>query len=356
MQSMRRFGPTAAALCLLLSVLAQGKASAPPPRLPAGTKVQTYASGLDFPVDMAWVPGSRTMFFTEKNTGQIRVLQGGKLLKTPCASLEVDAQAERGLLGIILHPDFKTNGFLYVYYTNASPLEHRVTRFKVENNRCTAAKNIVTGLPTASAYHNGGQLEFLDGKLFVSTGEGHSPKEAQDTSSRLGKILRYNPDGSVPEDNPFGNAVWSYGHRNPFGLAVNVKTGRLYETENGPECDDEINLIEAGNNYGWGNPHECGSQGTGPNPVAALIRWTPTIVPTDPWWYRGKLRALSNSLYMGDFNTGRLHRLVMNDAGTRITEDRIVFDAGEGIVDVSKGPGGWLYFATPTGIFRIVDN
>lgn len=344
--------------CLLMSSLAVGKPAAPPPRLPEGTKLQIYADNLDFPVDMAWVPRTKTIFFTEKNTGQIRILRGGRLLKAPCATLEVDSQAERGLLGIVLHPDFGTNGHLYVYYSNRSPLEHRVTRFKVEGDRCRAPKNIVTGLPTASAYHNGGQLEFLDGKLFVSTGEGHRPRDAQNTENRLGKILRYNPDGSIPEDNPFGakNPVWSYGHRNPFGLAANPATGRLYETENGPECDDEVNLIEPGQNYGWGNPHDCGSDGTGPRPVAALIRWTPTIVPTDPWWYRGKLRSLSNSLYMGDFNDGHLHRLVMNAKGTRITEDRIVLEAGEGIVDVTKGPGGWLYLATPSTIFRIVKS
>lgn len=219
-------------------------------RVPNGTRVETYASGLDFPVDMAWVPGTARLFFTEKNTGLIRIIEKGRLIQSPCADLDVEADGERGALGLALHPRFGRNHFLYVYYTNASPLEHRVTRFTVNNNSCKSPKHVVTGIDASSSgYHNGGQLEFLGGKLFVSTGEAHDPAQAQSTGNRLGKILRYNADGSIPSGNPFGNAVWSYGHRNPFGLAANRATGRLYESENGPSCDDEVNLIRPGENW-----------------------------------------------------------------------------------------------------------
>ncbi len=324
--------------------------------LPRGTRVQTYKSGLDFPVDMAWVKATRKIFFTEKNTGRIRVMKGRKLLNRACANLDVNGTGERGLLGIALHPRFKRNHFLYVYYTNASPLEHRVTRFKVVDNRCRRAKHIVTGLSAeSSGYHNGGQLEFVGGKLFVSTGEQHDPAEAQDTNSRLGKILRVNPNGSIPAGNPFDNAVWSYGHRNPFGLARKPGTRLLYSTENGPSCDDELNLIRKGRNYGWGTGYTCGTAGVGDRPKPPLRRWSEIIVPTDPWWYRGRLKALNGSLYVGDFD-GRLHRIVLNDKGTRVRADRIIHTAPDGIVDVSKGPGGWLYFLTPGAIYRIVKD
>ena len=330
--------------------------SVPLHALPEGTKVQAYKTGLAFPVDMAWVPGTKKVFFTEKESGRVRVLIGKRLLGRACVDLEVAAAGEQGALGIVLHPRFKKTKWLYVMYTNASPEEMRVSRFTVRENRCRSHKLIMAGVPASSGYHNGGQLEFVGGKLFVSTGDNHDAGQAQNRSSRLGKILRYNADGTIPDDNPFStavdkNPVWSYGHRNPFGLARRPGTTKLYETENGPSCDDELNLIRKGANYGWGDDYVCGT-GRGENPVAPLKRWTPPIVPTDLWWYRGRMKKLSGSLYMGDFD-GNLHRFMMNGEGTQVTDDRIIH-SGDPIVDVSKGPGGWLYFMTPSGIFRIV--
>jgi aldose sugar dehydrogenase len=324
--------------------------------LPRGTRVRAYKSGLNFPVDMAWVPGTRTIFFTEKNTGKVRVMRGRRLLRRACVNLDVRSAGEQGALGIVLHPRFKRNHHLYVYYTNASPRQNRVTRFTVRNNRCRSRRNILRGIPASSGYHNGGQLEFVGGKLFVSTGEDHRAAEAQDRTNRLGKILRVNPNGSIPSNNPFGNAVWSYGHRNPFGLARRPGTRRLYESENGPGCDDELNRISRGRNFGWGagSAATCPTTAVGPNPKRPMKRWDPVIVPTDLWWYRGRMRALSGSLYMGDFH-GRLHRFLLNRKGTDVRRDRIIF-SGNSIVDVSKGPRGWLYFMTPSSIRRIVPR
>lgn len=339
----------AAGIGLLLSMVPQAGGA-----LPNGTTVETYKSDLDFPVDMAWVKGTRKIFFTEKG-GAIRVMVGRRLLARPCVTLDVNSQGESGALGITLDPRFKRNGKLYVFYTNASPEESRVSSFVVASNRCTQQDNIVTGLSATSGYHIGGQLEFVNGKLFVSTGDDHSPAQAQDTDNRLGKILRYNRDGTVPNDNPFGaqNPVWSYGLRNPFGLTHKPGTGKIYASENGPDCDDELNLIRKGRNYGWGDNYQCGTAGRGSNPTAPIFRWSNIIVPTDPTWYRGKLKAL-NGLIMGDYDSGRLHRFVMNDAKTRVRRDRIVYDGPDGIIDVSKGPGGWLYLLTNNAIKRIV--
>lgn len=342
---------------------------APPERvaraLPQGLEVQTYEGGVDFPIDMAWVKGTRRIFFTEKNTGRIRVMIGRRLLDRACGDLDVVSDGERGLLGIALHPNFKRNHYLYVMYTNRTPLEIRVTRFEVDENRCTNARHIVTGIDASSSgYHNGGQLEFVGSKLFVSTGEAHDPAEAQDTSNRLGKILRYNADGSIPSTNPFStaaasNPVWSYGHRNPFGLAAKPNSKWLFETENGPSCDDELNRIKKGRNYGWGpnySPTFCGTAGVGDDPKAPLFRWTPVIVPTDLWWYVGRLKRLSGDLYMGDFAEGRLHRFDLNATGSAVDDHTVIYDGDEGIVDVAKGPGGYLYFMTPTKILRIVPS
>jgi glucose/arabinose dehydrogenase len=324
--------------------------------LPRGTRVRTYKSGLNFPVDMAWVPGTRTIFFTEKNTGKVRVMLGRRLLRRACVNLDVASAGEQGALGIVLHPRFKRNHQLYVYYTNASPRENRVTRFTVRNNRCRSRRNILSNIPATATNHKGGQLEFMGGKLFVTSGEDARPSTAQDRTNRLGKILRVNPNGSIPSNNPFGNAVWSYGHRNPFGLARRPGTRRLYSSENGPNCSDELNHISRGRNYGWGaGSTGCPPTAVGRNPKPAMKQWTPVIVPTDLWWYRGRMRALSGSLYMGDFH-GRLHRFLLNRKGTDVRRDRIIFSSSQGIVDVSKGPRGWLYFITPSSIRRIVPR
>ena len=327
--------------------------------LPRGLQVSTYKGGLNFPVDMAWVEGTKRVFFTEKNTGKIRILNGRRLRDRACANLDVNGSGERGLLGITLHPRFEENRWLYVYYTNRVPLENRVTRFTVSKGRCRNPHHIATGIPaSAIGYHNGGQLEFVGKKLFVATGEAHDPAQAQVRDNRLGKVLRYNADGSVPASNPFSglsgnNPVWSYGHRNPFGLTHKPGTHLLYETENGPSCDDELNLIRKGRNYGWGPAYQCGTRGVGPNPKGPLKRWSNIIVPTDPTWYIGRLKSLTNRLYVGSYNSGKLHRFKLNAKGTRIRRHSVIFDGADGIVDVSKGPGGWLYFLTNDAIRRI---
>jgi glucose/arabinose dehydrogenase len=325
--------------------------------IPPGTHVEVYKSGLDAPIDLAWVPGTSKMFFTEKNTGRVRVMIGRRLLARPCVDLNVNPSGEAGALGIALHPNYRKNHWLYVFYTNADPLENRVTRWEVIDNRCRRAKAIVRGLRASTGYHNGGQLEFVDRKLFVSTGEDHNPSLAQNTGSRHGKILRYHANGSVPDDNPFGprNPVWSYGHRNPFGLANRPGTSWLFETENGPNCDDELNRIRKGRNYGWGANYQCGGS-VGPNAMGPMRRWTPPIVPTDLTWYRGQIKALNGSLYMAEYMAGRVHRFRLNDAGTRVVRHTIVYDHSGSLVDVAKGPGGLFYLVTGDSILRIAKN
>jgi glucose/arabinose dehydrogenase len=321
-----------------------------------------YRGKLDFPVDMAWVPGTDTIFFTEKATGRVRVMHGRRLVDQPCATLPASAEGERGTLGIALHPDFDSNGYLYVYYTNAAPEENRVVRFTVENDRCTNLETLVTIAPLDTSLHNGGQLEIVDDKLFVSVGDGYSnPDLAQDQAGQFGKVLRYNLDGSIPDDNPFEEAggpspVWSFGHRNPFGLGHNPDTGRLYETENGPDCDDELNVIVEGENYGWGAGYECGSKGLGPSPRGSLVSWTPPIVPTDLWFYSGTTKSLAGYLYMGDFGAGKLHRFELSEDGDEVVKEDIVYDSPSQIVDVSEGPEGLLYFLTPDSIYRFVEE
>lgn len=343
--------------CLALLALAMGSQVGPALALPDKADVQTYESGLDFPVDMAWETGSKRIFFTEKNTGKIRIIVDRQLKPEACANLDVDASGEGGALGIALHPNFNDNHHLYVYWTKRDPLENRVTRFTVDENRCRDPKHILKGIRANGQYHHGGQLEFVQGKLFVSVGEAHDPSEAQDTDSRLGKILRINPDGGVPDGNPFNNPVWSYGHRNPFGLTHKPGSGKVYSTENGPGCNDELNHIKKGRNYGWGPNENCpNTQADGPDPKAPIKNWSSIVVPTDPWWYRGAFPEMNGSLYVGTYGTAALWRFDLNQRGTKVKNGRVVHSAPDGILDVSKGPGGWLYYLTQSSIRRIVKS
>lgn len=164
----------------------------------------------------------------------------------------VEHAGEGGLLGLVLHPRFSENHWLYLYLTMKASdgLINRVERYHLERDRLLEKKTIISDIPGA-AYHDGGRIAFgPDGYLYITTGDAGNPKLAQDINSLAGKILRVRDDGSIPPDNPFGNAVWSYGHRNSQGLAWDDK-GRLWATEHGGHGRDELNLIEKGKNYGW---------------------------------------------------------------------------------------------------------
>ena len=315
---------------------------------------------LDFGVDMAWEPGSDRIFVTEKNTGAIRIVEGDRLLEKPCVRLRVETELLQGLTGIVLHPDFAENGWLYVYHTSKTPYENRVTRFIVRNNRCTDPEPIVTGI-LPSRVHNGGQLAFMDGKLFVTVGEANVAANSQNLASLLGKILRVNDDGSIPDDNPFStpeapSSIWSYGHRNPFGLAHRPGTEQLFSTENGPNCDDELNLIEPGANYGWGKGHECGKDGVGKNPVGPLKRWDKVVVPTDIWWYEGKIESLRDTLLVAEYVGGKIHSFELSDDGRTLISEKVIYDGDEKLAGVIEGPGGWIYFVTQTSMYKLTDG
>ena len=357
---MRRHGIKRVLLLALTALLLVLVPMPSAPAAPEGTIVQTVESGLAFPVDMAWVPGTRRIFFTEQDTGKIRELNRGRLRPAPCVNLKVDPEGERGLLGIALDPGFATNHYLYVYFSKKGADGNRVARFKVVNHVCTNKRILIEGIPD-NDFHNGGQLELVGNYLFISTGDAADANTAQDLNSPAGKILRIHPDGTIPEDNPYDPpaghpAVWSYGHRNTFGLAARGNTGQLLQSENGPGCDDEVNSILPGENYGWGPGYNCTGPGVGINPMAPLREWTPPIAPTDVVFYEGPLDALDDTLLMGDYNDGRIHRFELSKDGLDITDESIVHDAGGGIIDVAKGPGGWVYYLTVTAIKRIRET
>jgi glucose/arabinose dehydrogenase len=240
-----------------------------PTSLPDGFAETLLAGGMPNPTAMAIAPDGR--IFVDQQGGDVRVVANGELLPTPFLHLPVDSSGERGLLGIALDPDFANNGYVYVYHTvPGSPPHNQVSRFTAAGDVAQADSELdILDLDNLSGAtnHNGGGLHFgLDGKLYVSVGENANPSNSQNLDNRLGKILRINADGSIPDDNPTSfqsidgtttgdnRAIWAVGFRNPYTFAVQPGTGRIFVNDVGsspPNAREEINDLYPGLNYGW---------------------------------------------------------------------------------------------------------
>ncbi|MDD3925844.1 MAG: PQQ-dependent sugar dehydrogenase [bacterium] len=214
---------------------------------PGNGQPEVVAQDLVVPWEIAFLPDG-DMLVTER-PGRLRRIGRSPVVFNIAG---VRAQGEGGLLGLALHPGFATNGLIYIYFTTASAgsPENRVERYRLSGNRLTERRLITGGIPAAGV-HNGGRIAFgPDRLLYITTGDAQNPSSAQSTRSAAGKILRVRDDGGIPGDNPFGNRIYSYGHRNPQGLAWDSR-GRLWATEHGSSAFDEVNLIRKGGNYGW---------------------------------------------------------------------------------------------------------
>ena len=242
-------------ILLLICAWAVNAASLPP------GFTETSISGLSNPTAIEIAPDGR--IFVCQQGGSLRVIKNGVLLSTPFLTVSVDANGERGLLGIAFDPNFANNNFLYVYYTVPStPRHNRVSRFTANGDVVVpGSEQIILELDNLSSAtnHNGGAIHFgPDGKLYVAVGENANGSNAQTLSNRLGKVLRINSDGSSPADNPFFNtatgdnrSIWALGLRNPFTFAFQPGTGRLFINDVGEVTWEEINEGLAGSNYGW---------------------------------------------------------------------------------------------------------
>ena len=312
-----------------------------PTTSPLGTDaVQVVATNLQKPWSIASSDGK--IFFTEK-VGRIRVIDNGILVNESVADLRVADITDAGLLGITLHPDYEKNHYIYVYYTykEGSNLWNKVLRITESNDRIVDAKTILDKIPAAE-FDNGGVIKFgPDKKLYIGTGDATDQSLAQNKTSLAGKILRLNDDGSIPQDNPFPNSpVYSFGHRNPQGLAWDDK-GNMYETEEGPTTNDEINLIKAGQNYGWPNQECVGSAES----QAALVCYNPSIEPAGIIFYSSGKIDLKDSLILATLRGNILYQMVPQQNGT-ITEQKILLEGVGRIRDVNEGSDGYLYIIT----------
>jgi len=334
----------AAVIAIILVLFPTTPVPLPSPAEINATRIEVVASQLQVPWAIDFADDGR-IFFTER-VGRVRVIDSGMLIDEPVFSTEAAKIGEAGMLGLALDPNFSVNHFLYIYYTYVEDgdLWNRVARLKEESNKASDLTVLIDRIP-AAGIHDGGRIKFgPDEKLYITTGEAANSDLSQDLSSLAGKILRINPDGSIPDDNPFPNSpVYSYGHRNPQGLAWHPATNELYSTEHGPTGNDEINIIKAGGNYGW--PIEQCSESKFEEYIDAIVCYQVTVAPSGATFYSSDKLPYKNNLFFATLRGEHVEQVIFDDAGNVISQKNFLEGFGR-IRDVVEGPDGYLYITT----------
>jgi aldose sugar dehydrogenase len=333
--------PCALACCFLV-VIGSGTPTPAPP-----FRVEVVASGLATPWSLAFAPDGR--LFVAERSGRIRVIEQGQLLPRPWAILPaLDGLAknhETGLMGLALHPRFASQRYVYACYSYVAgdTIRNRVVRLPERDRSGGEAVILLDGIPGA-AYHDGCRLKFgPDDKLYITTGDAQADTLAQDRRSLAGKILRLNPDGSIPPDNPFpGSPVWSLGHRNAQGLAWEPGTNRLFATEHGTGGIDELNLITAGGNYGWPVARGQAADPRYIDPVLVFVAAPAGATVLAPSRYPSIPAGL---LAVTSLSGQRLLLLQPGPRTVQVVTDSALTGYGR-LRDVIQGPDGFLYVST----------
>jgi aldose sugar dehydrogenase len=353
----------------------------------AGIKATTIAKGLENPWSLAFLPDGR-MLVTER-PGRLRIVdKQGKLSSSLPGLPKVFAEGQGGLLDVVLDPDFASNQQVYISFSEADPNNPKLAGTAVARGQLSGS--MVQGFKVIwrqatkveGPNHWGSRLVFAPAPqgapqgatqpyvLFITMGDRFTFKEkAQDLSTHFGKVVRIYPDGSVPSDNPFVNQpgkladIWSYGHRNIQGAALNPQTGALWTHEHGPQGGDELNIDQAGRNYGWpvityGKEYVSGKAiGVGTTRAdveAPLAYWIPSIAPSGMAFLTSdRYPGWQGSLFVGSLAHQQLVRLTVGD-GTAVEKERLLGDLGERIRDVRQGPDGLLYVLTDSEDGQII--
>jgi glucose/arabinose dehydrogenase len=325
---------------------------------------EVYVDGVSMPVGLVFTPDGR-LLFSEAFDGTVRVAERvgeqARLLPTPFVKLDIAKGGEAGALGLAVDPNYAQNRWVYLYYSQPDPTKadrrpwhNRIVRFtdvdNVGQNMTVIFDNIEM---SRQGRHNGGRMLFgPDGKLYVTVGNAEEKENSQDLKNPNGKVLRLNPDGSIPSDNPFpGSPIYAYGFRNMFGLALHPTTNAFYVTENSGDSHDEINLIQPGGNYGF--PFY---EGAGDDPRFVDPIWESgarTIGPTGLTFYTGdQIPQYRGDLFFCAVNTGALTRLRLSSADYQTVEGSEVI-ANNCHLDVTNGLDGRLYYASVSQILRL---
>ena len=324
---------------------------------PESLRITTLASGLDTPWDLAWGPDGH-IWVTERRGVISRVdTTTGQIARA--GQIGVIEQSESGLMGIAFHPEFDTRPFVYLAhsYSTGGSIRNRLVRMRYDGTVLDGLEILLDNIPGARN-HDGSRLAVgPDSLLYMTTGDAQNPALSQDLNILAGKVLRLTLNGRPAPDNPFGTAIYSYGHRNPQGLVFHPVTGLLYSTEHGPRDNDEVNRIQIGRNYGWpsvrgfcDNDVLAGEQTfcEANNIAEPLMAWTPTIAPAGADIYNADLiPAWKGSLMFTTLKGSALVRLTLSEDGSRILAQEVLYQNRFGrLRDVLVGPRGEVYLAT----------
>jgi glucose/arabinose dehydrogenase len=338
------------------------------PSQPSGGTIveKMVATDLDHPATFV-IDDTGAIFYGERLTGEIRRIDPKTGKNTSVFTIPDvigNVTNEQGLVGLTVPPSFPQQPYLYAYATRkvGGTAVDQILKIRMNGDTGTGMQLVLT-VQKAGIRHNGGRLLFgPDGMLYVVVGETEQSQLAQDKSVNSGKVLRVTPSGGVPKDNPFkGSLIYSYGHRNSFGLAFDPKTHDLWETENGPECNDELNRIIRGRNYGWGPSENCQGEapqdtnGDGSRPVLPQLFYPQTIGPTGIDFCDGCHLGTQREgdLFFGAFNTGDIHEVELSADRQTARRDTTPFNHGNLVLSIERGPDGTLYFSDGIGIFRL---
>lgn len=336
----------------------------------ADYKLDTIATELNEPWSVTFLPNGD--YLVALRVGEVRRISGGSVSEPIENGPPTYHAGQGGYFDIILDPDYAENQIVYLSYAGGTPEANSTTimKAKLVDNAFVDPETIYKATPNKDTpQHYGGKLAFLaDGTMMLTTGDGFEYREAaQDKNNQMGKVIRLNTDGSAPADNPFvsggGNEyVYSYGHRNPQGLVIDPATGAIYMHEHGPKGGDEVNLVEAGANYGWpavtyGENYSGAyvsplKQAPGVN--EPMHYWVPSIAPSGMVFYSGEMfPEWQGKLLVGALVDQEVRLLEIADQ--KITSESPLFsEVGERIRDVRQGPGGAVYLITDGSAGKLI--
>jgi glucose/arabinose dehydrogenase len=330
---------------------------------------QAVATGLDNPVAFTVNPSdTNELWYGERFTGEIRrrniVTSADSLVYTVPGVL---TDGEQGLLGLALDPGFPVEPYVYAYATRSKNggNVNMVLRITVANGVGVQRKTVLK-VPNPTPWHNGGRIRFgPDGMLWVATGEGTQPTAAQDLDSPRGKVLRIMPDGTIPPDNPIaGNPMWAFGIRNAFGFTFDPAIGSLWLTDNGPDCNDEVNRIKRRRNYAWGEnadcqliqaPHNTNQDGPAPRKLPEHFYATPLGI-TGAAICDGCGLDSGQKLYVGNVNNGDIFRLTFDSTRKTIVSSALYWHHAGPVIGIETAPGQPIYFSDTTAIYKLVTS
>ena len=366
---MKRIAVLAVVAAALATASSGWSAAGAGPKGPAASTSATIAavpvkSGLVNPAGFTFLPDGRIVY-GERNTGRVLLLDPSTGDVSVLYTITKVRGSGEGLLSLAVDPAWPAKPYVYAFTTRLVKTQQaQIVRIKVQNDEGVSAKTI-WHLDT-DGRHDGAHIDFgPDGKLYAVVGDLEEPANAQDLTTDAGKVLRMNRDGSVPTDNPFdGSLIFAYGLRNSFGFAFDPQAGALWETENGPECVDEINVEQAGENHGWGPRESCDGtepQDTnrdGPKPRVMPLQWfTPPIAPTGLAFCAGcGITDGEGALFFGAYITGEIDEIQLTADRSGVASTTVVFTSQEPVLSVQSAPAGGLYFSTADTIFQLVQT